>query len=461
MTFKRYMKAGAMLAVAALGLTACGGDADTATTPTADAPAETTTAPAPADETTAPVEETTPADEPADDAVEIQYLHRLPDNEGMQLVQDVADQWNAENPDIQVTATKFAGEAGDMITKLEADINAGTGPCLAQLAYGEVPEMFTKGLVEDVTSEAEQYRDNFGGAFGMMSPGGVTVGLPQDNGPLVYYYNETAFNELGIEVPTNIEEFLAAAKTAAAEGKYIVNFIGDDTRDWLSAQAAAAGDSWFTAESDQWVVNTNGEGTQRVAAMWQDLLDNDATATHNRWGDEWTAAVNDGTLIGSIGAAWEAAFMLDGSATAGQWRVAQLPDFGAGQMSGPWGGSGVAVMKGCEHPAEAMAFNNWFNTQLDALASQGLVVAALGDVETPEAIKEAFGGQDVYAELAKANETMNDQFAYIPGWSTVAGPVGEAAAAAISGSGTVADIFTAAGEASVKALKDAGLPVQE
>ena len=262
-------------------------------------------------------------------------------------------------------------------------------------------------------------------------------------------------------MPKNIDEFIATAKTAAAKGKYIVNFTAQDTRDWLSAQAAAAGDSWFTADNDQWVVNTGGEGTKRIAAMWQELLDSKATATHNRWDEPYAAAINDASLIGTIGAAWEAAFMLDGSPTAGQWRVAQLPDFGSGPKSGPWGGSGVAVMKGCEHPAEAMQFNNWFNTQLDALASQGLVVAALGEVKTPEAIKTAFGGQDVYAELAKANETMNDKFAYIPGWSTVGDPVGVAAAAAVGGSGKVADIFTAAASASVKALKDAGLPVKE
>lgn len=153
--------------------------------------------------------------------------------------------------------------------------------------------------------------------------------------------------------------------------------------------------------------------------------------------------------------------MLDGSETAGDWRVAQLPDFGVGQLSGPWGGSGMAVMKDCEFPAEAMAFSNWFNTQLEALASQGLVVAALGEVETPEAIKEAFGGQDVYAVLAEANASMNDEFAYIPGWSTVADPMGAAAASAIGGSGLVFDIFTAAQESSVKALKDAGLPVRD
>lgn len=131
MTFKRYMKAGAMLAVAALGLTACGGD--TATTPSPEAPADTTTAPAPVDETT-PAEETTPADEPAGEAVQIDYLHRLPDGEGMVPVSEIVQRWNDENPNIQVTATKFDGEAQEMITKLETDVNANNAPCLAQLA---------------------------------------------------------------------------------------------------------------------------------------------------------------------------------------------------------------------------------------------------------------------------------------------------------------------------------------
>ena len=54
--------------------------------------------------------------------------------------------WNAENPNIQVTATKFDGKAQEMITKLETDVKANNAPCLAQLGYGEVPEMFVKGL---------------------------------------------------------------------------------------------------------------------------------------------------------------------------------------------------------------------------------------------------------------------------------------------------------------------------
>ncbi len=123
----------------------------------------------------------------SDKPVSIDYIHRLPDGEGMTKVADIVEKWNAENPDIQVTATKFDGKANELIKKLETDIAANAGPCLAQLGYAEVPDMFVKGLLTDVTEEAKGYAGDFSaGAFGMMNVGGKTVGLPQDVGPLVY-----------------------------------------------------------------------------------------------------------------------------------------------------------------------------------------------------------------------------------------------------------------------------------
>lgn len=456
---KRFLKAGALLSAAALGLTACGGD-DPATTTAPTTDAATTAAATPTETETT---EAAPTSEAPAEAVEIEYLHRLPDGEGMTLVNDIVAKWNAENPNIQVSATKFDGAAADMIKKLETDVKANNAVCLAQLGYAEVPEMFVKGLVEDVTAEAEKYRDQFGGAFDQMGVGGTFVGLPQDSGPLVYMYNATEFEALGIEVPTNAEEFKAAAATAAAAGKYIGAFEPDEAQYWLSAQAASAGATWYAAENDQWVVNANGPETQVVAQFWQDLIDAESVMVQDRWAEGYDKAVADGVLIGNIAPAWETGFaldVLDGTPAEGQWRVAQMIDINGKGLTGPDGGSGVAVMKGCEHPAEAMEFNAWFNTQVDDLASQGLVPAATATASTPEKMSRQFGGQDVMAELVKANENMA-AVNYIPGFSAVGPKMAEAAAAAGSGSGQVADVFAAAQEASVAALKDAGLPVAE
>lgn len=398
----------------------------------------------------------------SDEAVTISYLHRLPDGEGMTSVKDIVAKWNKEHPGIQVDATKFDGKSAEMILKLETDIKANAGPCLAQVGYAEVPDVFVKGLLQDVSAEAAKYKDDFSaGAMGLMTVGDATVGLPQDTGPLVYYYDEAAFDELGLTVPTTLEEFTEVARAAAAAGKMTSAFMSDEAQYWLSAQAAAAGDTWFGVDGDQWVVDADGAGSQRVAALWQGLLDEDATLVEQRWGDGFTQALSDGTLIGHVGAAWEAGFLLDpldGTPAEGRWRVAQLPDFGAGAMTGPDGGSGVAVMKGCEHPAEAMEFLGWFNTQVEDLASQGLVPAALAPVSTPEKMARQFGGQDVMAELTTATKNLNPDFPYAPGFASLA-KMGEVAANVAAGSATVADVFAIAQSTAIATLTNLGLPV--
>lgn len=395
--------------------------------------------------------------------VTISYLHRLPDGEGMTKSADLAAEWNADNPDIQVETTKFDGQSQEMIKKLEADVNAGTAPCLAQLSEQEVPEMYVKGLTEDVTEYVEQYRDNFNAApFENTRVGDVYVGLPQDVGPLVYFYNKSEFERLGLSVPADLDEFVETARAAASQGKYIVAFEPDEALNWLTGQASAAGSEWFTTDGDTWVVDTEDTGSGTVSAFWQTLLDEDSAIVQERWADGFGKALNDQQLIGTIGAVWETPLLVDamsGTANDGQWSVAQLPDFGSGK-TGSQGGSVIAVMKGCEYPEQALAFANWFNTQVDALASQGLVVAAKETPDTPEDIKAFFGGQDVFAELtaAAANEAPFD---YIPYFSTLRTPMVEAAVAAGAGTGSVADIFSAAQQQAVDTLSSAGLSVKE
>lgn len=67
------------------------------------------------------------------EVVNLTYMHRLPDSEGMTLVKDIVAKWNKDHPSIQVKATKFDGAAQDMIKKLETDVKAGNAPDLAQV----------------------------------------------------------------------------------------------------------------------------------------------------------------------------------------------------------------------------------------------------------------------------------------------------------------------------------------
>lgn len=396
--------------------------------------------------------------------VEITYIHRLPDKSGMTSVEQIVSRWNKENPDIHVKAIHFNGNASDLIKKLETDVKAGNAPDLAQAGYAEVPELFTKGILEDVTAEAEQYKGDFAeGPYGNMTIGGKVFGLPQDTGPLVYYYNKTEFDKLGIEVPKTQDELISSAKKAAAKGKYIMSFQADEAGNMLSGLSGASG-PWYTVEGDAWKVDTQTAGSKAVAKVYQQLLDDKSATTNPRWDPSFDASLQKGELIGTIGAAWEAPLLMDSMADKGKgdWRVAQIGDwFDNGEKTGPDGGSGVVALKGIKHKAEAMKFLDWFNTQIDDLTSQGLVVAATtGTAKTPASWSEFYGGQDVMAEFATANDNLAS-FSYIPGFSAVGTAMKEKAADVAGDKAKASAIFDAAQTASVDTLKDYGLSVAQ
>ncbi|MDO4605862.1 MAG: extracellular solute-binding protein [Bowdeniella nasicola] len=401
--------------------------------------------------------------------IEIEYWHRLPDNDGMVKVEESVARWNEEHPNIQVKSQKFEGKPQESYAKIEQAVKAGNAPCLAQIGYGEVASEFVKGDLMDVAEFTKEYEGNYSaGAMGMMKLGEAVVGLPQDTGPLIYVYDKAAFDELGITAPTNWDEMKAAAEKAKAAGKYIDTWQGDETQYRMSGLAAAAGGTWFDAASDAWKVDVNGEASQKVAGIVQDMLDNDLMLKIDRWSDDFNAKLLDGTIIGTVAAGWEPAFMLDELAKeagdAGlQWQVAPLPEFNPGTPStGSDGGSGIGVIKGCAHPKEAVEFANWYNTQVKDLVSQGLVVATNTEKgETPEAWKKNFGGQDVYAELMKANEAMNPNFPYAPTWPAVGTKMKEIGGNVKEGSAKVADIFEAAQKEAIESLKAAGISVAE
>lgn len=227
---------------------------------------------------------------------------------------------------------------------------------------------------------------------------------------------------------------------------------------------AGASGGWYKVKGDSWVVNTETDGSKATADFYQQLLDAKAATTNPRWDPSFDASIKDGSLIGTVAAAWEAPLFMtsSGGTGSGEWQVAQLGDwFGNAGKTGPDGGSAVAVLKNSKHPKEAMEFLDWFNTQVPDLVSQGLVPAATAeDAETPSEWSTFFGGQDIMKEFKTANNNMGD-FTYMPGFSAVAAKMNETAAKATDGSGKVADIFSDAQTTSVDTLKNFGLSVSE
>lgn len=445
LTTRRQILAGSAAAAAALTLAACGSSSGSGSASSGSGE---------------------PGD--PDEKVEITYWHRLPDKEGMTKVEDIVATWNKEHPTIQVTATKFEGTPTDSYAKIAQAVKAGNAPDLAQVGYGEIASEYLAGDLEDVAAEfaAGGYEKNYAsGPMGQCRLGEVVVGLPQDTGPLVYVYDKAAFEALGITAPTTWAELKESAKKAKEAGKYIASWQGDETGYLMSGQAAAAGATWYPVKGEAWGVECDSELSGKVATVYQELLDEGLifNPADGRWGDAFTAALKDGTLIGTVAAGWEPGFMLgDLGVEESSWQVTYLPKFDgvSENATGADGGSAVCVVKGSKHKAEALKFANWFNTQIEGLVSQGLVVAATtASPQTPEALKKLWGGQDVYEFLAEANATMNPNFPYCPTWPTVTAAMVETGGKVTTGEAKVADVFTAAQKTSLSSLEAAGVDI--
>ena len=99
-------------------------------------------------------------------------------------VEQGSSEHSGQGHQVRWCRTRYDQEAGNRRQGRQC-----SGSCTGR--YAEVPEVFTKGLLEDVTEEAAKYKSDFAeGPYSMMQVDGKTYGLPQDTGPLVYFYNQ-------------------------------------------------------------------------------------------------------------------------------------------------------------------------------------------------------------------------------------------------------------------------------
>src|SRR6185312_17134477 len=163
-------------------------------------------------------------------------------------LEKVVDIWNQKNPDIHVTVNKQDG--GDpAVTKLLTAIKAGSGaPDLIQAEYQKIPTLVSADALADLSgTAASSTKDSFpAGVWDSVTLGGDALyAVPQDTGPVVFYYRADIFESLGLSVPTTWDEYAAAAKTIhdADPTQFLGTFSSNDAG-WFTAMSQQAGASW-------------------------------------------------------------------------------------------------------------------------------------------------------------------------------------------------------------------------
>ncbi|MFE5336843.1 ABC transporter substrate-binding protein [Isoptericola sp. NPDC056573] len=340
-------------------------------------------------------------------------------------MEKVVDLWNSEHPDITVTVNKQDG--GDpAVTKLLTAIKAGSGaPDIMQAEYQKIPQLVSSDALADLSGSLG---DDVAGHFADGVWDAVTLGsdavyaVPQDSGPMQFYYRADIFEKLGIDVPTTWDEYAEAAREVheADPKAYLGTFSANDAG-WFAGITQQAGASWYGIDGDAWSVDIDSDATTKVAEYWGGLVEEGVIDNRPMYTPEWNAGLNDGTQVGWLSAIW-APGVLSGNAadTAGKWEMAPMPQWDAdAPATGAWGGSATAVTSQSEHPEQAAEFVTWLNTDPEAV--QALVdETGIYPADVPastEALSdppEFFSNQPDFYEVAAQTAQTVQPFTYGP-----------------------------------------------
>ncbi|MDT0265160.1 extracellular solute-binding protein [Streptomyces sp. DSM 44915] len=294
-------------------------------------------------------------------------------------MEEVVELWNEANPEIQVTVKKQAS-GDDLVTKTITAARAGNAPDLLQAEYQALPTLASNNVLADIAEETATAEAAFTPAIWRQ----VTLGtdavyaIPQDSGPLMFFYRADLFEEYGLTVPTTWDEFAETARELrdAAPELRLTTFSANDAG-LFAGLAQQAGAQWWTTEVDRWRVAIDDEPTRRVAEFWEGLVAEDLVDNQPMYTPAWNQALNEGQQIAWVSGVWAPGTLATAAPdTAGRWEMAPLPQWEAGEnATGSWGGSSTGVTVDSDHPAAAAEFATWLNTDPEALTA---LVAASG-----------------------------------------------------------------------------------
>lgn len=334
-----------------------------------------------------------------------------------------AEAFMEEYPEVDVTVVN-AGTATDEYTALQNAITAGSGaPDVAQIEYYALQQFVLSDALLDLSAYGldSLESDYTASTWAAVNADGGLYGLPQDSGPMVMLYNQSVFDEFGIDVPATWDEYIDAATTlnAADPTKFITNDAGDpgfaDPLIWQ------AGGQPFQSDGTDITIDLQDEGSRQWADTWNRLLEPGLLSDIPTWSDDWFTALGNDTIATLITGAWMPG-ILEGSVPdgAGDWRVAPLPSYDGSPATAENGGSAQSVIQQTDNPALAAAFVQWLNnsdTSINVFLESGgfpSTTAQLNDEEYLNATPEYFGGQEINKVLVSASENVIEGFEYLP-----------------------------------------------
>jgi multiple sugar transport system substrate-binding protein len=281
-------------------------------------------------------------------------------------------EFNKTHPNICVKLEN-AGASTAEYTKLSDSLKAKSGaPDIATIEYFELPSFEITNSLVDLSkygvSSAKSTEAPV--AWSQVTQGSAQYAMPVDLGPLALFYNSKQFTADGLTVPTTWTQFAqdAAALKAKDPKAAITNFDPESAQDVLALMQEYNAFPFSYAGGDKLGIHFTGSSEMAFANYWQTLIDQKEVTTAADFSPAQWANLDSGANAARLSPAWGPVGMqLSIKNTIGDWATAPMPQTAAGQkLSGNWGGSTLAVIKGTPHAKEAAEFVKWFGGSADS-----------------------------------------------------------------------------------------------
>lgn len=279
-----------------------------------------------------------------------------------------ADAFNRTHPGICVKLENV-GAGTTEYTKLTTAFSAGTGaPDVAEIEYLEMPTFeISHDLVNLDQYGAQSLKNEHASwAWKQVSQGSAVYGLPFDAAPVALLYNKDLFARYNLAVPTTWAQFATDAETLHAKDPhaFITNFSPQDANLVMAFLTQLHAQPFTWTGGRDITINFVSPAAKSLDQYWQKLLDEHAIATTTDYSNQFYANLDSGTVATELASAWGPKDMaVNVTKTVGDWRLAPLPQWRAGQdVTVNNGGSAYAVTAQSKHPAQAATFVKWLTS---------------------------------------------------------------------------------------------------
>ena len=321
-----------------------------------------------------------------------------------------------------------AGEGLAEYTKLRTAVEAGKG--VPDLIDMEFPEMRTFEATNSLL-DLSKYGANavasefYPWVWSQVEADGQIYGLPLATGQMGLLYRADILAKYKISPPTTWAQFATDAEQlhAADPDAYLTDLASNDYNAFMGLAEQAGATPFVEVGKNSWDISLNSPAMQKLANFWGPLIAKGAVSTDADYTTQWYKGMSDGQYVTWLTASWAPSF-LEGIAknTAGDWRVALLPQWSAGaNVSGNDGGGAYVASATTKYPQAAAEFLEFMNTN-----PQSAAYLALQEFRFPTTVKEAqsstflsqkvqfFGGQEVNRILVGINNTVPRNFEWSP-----------------------------------------------